>query len=106
MNTKELTAVLKNIGGNAYRLRRKRGFTQEGLADAASLDLRFIQRIERGTMNVSIATLMSLSNALGAPPAEFFRPATVNPARAGRPSRASRTRASKVANVTEVETSE
>ncbi len=44
-------------------LRKKRGWTQEVLAEKANITVRTIQRIENGT-DVSLDTLASISNAL------------------------------------------
>ncbi|MBR8680549.1 helix-turn-helix domain-containing protein [Lactococcus lactis subsp. lactis] len=59
---------------NKYRvaeLRKKRGWTQEVLAEKASITVRTIQRIENGT-DVSLDTLASISNALLVPVSELF----------------------------------
>lgn len=52
-------------------LRKKRGWTQEVLAEKASITVRTIQRIENGT-DVSLDTLASISNALLVPVSELF----------------------------------
>ena len=65
--------------------RLKRAFTQEALAEAADLDLRFLQRVERGQTNLSVAVLVALADALGTSPAELFRPAKLPEAKPGRP---------------------
>jgi transcriptional regulator with XRE-family HTH domain len=77
--------VFRFIGANTRRARLKKGLTQEGLSEAAGLDLRFLQRIERGETNLSVAVLVSLGGVLGLPLAGFFRPAELPPARRGRP---------------------
>lgn len=59
---------------NKYRvaeLRKKRGWTQEVLAEKANITVRTIQRIENGT-DVSLDTLSSISNALLVPVSELF----------------------------------
>ncbi|MDG4956843.1 helix-turn-helix domain-containing protein [Lactococcus lactis] len=59
---------------NKYRvaeLRKKRGWTQEVLAEKANITVRTIQRIENGT-DVSLDTLASISNALLVPVSELF----------------------------------
>ncbi len=52
-------------------LRKKRGWTQEVLAEKANITVRTIQRIENGT-DVSLDTLASISNALLVPVSELF----------------------------------
>jgi transcriptional regulator with XRE-family HTH domain len=59
--------------------------TQEGLAESADLDLRFIQRIERGSTNLSIGVLIALADALAIDPTILFRAAKLIPPRPGRP---------------------
>lgn len=59
---------------NKYRvaeLRKKRGWTQEVLAEKANITVRTVQRIENGT-DVSLDTLASISNALLVPVSELF----------------------------------
>jgi transcriptional regulator with XRE-family HTH domain len=73
------------IAGNTRALRLARGLTQQTLATEAEVDLRFVQRIERGTTNLSVKVLISISSALGVEPTAMFAPAKIAPARAGRP---------------------
>lgn len=76
----------ESLGGNVARLRSKRAMTQEDLAHATGLDVRYLQRIERGRVNVSLKGLAALARALGVEPRALLRPAKVRPARPGRPS--------------------
>jgi transcriptional regulator with XRE-family HTH domain len=62
--------------------------TQESQAEVADLDLRFIQRIERGSTNLSVSVLIALAGALGISPTALFRQAILSPARPGRPRKA------------------
>jgi transcriptional regulator with XRE-family HTH domain len=48
--------------------------TQEALAGEAGLAMRHVGRIERGISSPTAAMLGKLAEALGAEPAEFFRP--------------------------------
>ncbi|MDI3284945.1 helix-turn-helix transcriptional regulator [Polyangium sp. 15x6] len=82
--------VLGYIGANVRRLRLSRGFTQEQLAEASELDLRFLQRVERGQTNVGVAVVVALADALGVPPAKLFRKATLPEAKPGRPRKTAR----------------
>lgn len=83
-------ATLRYIAGNVRKLRRRAGMTQEQLAEEAAFELRFFQRLERGTVNLSIDSLVRLARALGVPPAVLLRRATLPPAQPGRPSRSRR----------------
>lgn len=58
MDTKEL------LGRRLRDLRKKRGLTLERLAEAASVDVKYLGNIERGRENPTITTLEKLSGAL------------------------------------------
>ncbi len=83
--TDRVSAYLSFIAANTRRWRLRRGLTQEGLAEMADLDLRFIQRIERGNTNLSVSALVALADALGVEPSRLFRAAKLTPPRPGRP---------------------
>jgi transcriptional regulator with XRE-family HTH domain len=52
--------------GDAIRLLRKeRGFTQEGLAAAAGLNLSYLSAVERADNNPTFLTLVAIANSLG-----------------------------------------
>lgn len=76
---------LAYIGANVRRGRERAGLTQERLAEMAELDLRFVQRVERGQTNSSVAVLVALADALGVAPGSLFKQADLPPARTGRP---------------------
>ena len=73
------------IGANVRRGRERTGLTQEKLAEDAELDLRYVQRVERGGTNPSAAVLVALADALGVTPGSLFKKAALPPAKAGRP---------------------
>ncbi len=54
------------------RLRAARSLTQEGLAEAADLNARHLQKIEVGAMNVTLDTLEKLGGALDVDPATLI----------------------------------
>jgi transcriptional regulator with XRE-family HTH domain len=83
-----ITQLLESIGSNVRARRRKLDLTQEQLAEAAGVDLRFLQRIERGSTNLSVAILLGVANALAVAPAVLFRPAKLPPVQRGRPPQA------------------
>lgn len=76
---------LKFVGANVQRLRVKKGMTQEMLEEASGLDLRFLRRVERATVNLRFDTLIRLADALGCEPAQLLRRAKPMPPRIGRP---------------------
>jgi transcriptional regulator with XRE-family HTH domain len=58
--------------GEAIRLTRaERGYSQEALADAASLHITVLGGLERGVGNPNYATLVRLAGALGLTPGEL-----------------------------------
>jgi transcriptional regulator with XRE-family HTH domain len=57
--------VLGALGANVRRERMARGITQEKLAELADLNIRTIQKIESGELNVLITTLIRIQRGLG-----------------------------------------
>ena len=84
--------VLEHIAANTVARRTSLGLTQQGLADIADLDLRFIQRVERAQTNLSVTALVALAAALEVAPEALLRPARLPPPRVGRPPAALRAR--------------
>lgn len=60
------------IGANIRRYRKLRGMTQEALAMAADLDLRYLGGIERGEHNPTVSVLGRISEALEIHPTDLF----------------------------------
>lgn len=77
--------VQESAGANVRRLRLRAGWTQEDLAEHAGIDWRSVQEVERARTNFTLAVLVSLADALEVDPRELLRPATLPPARPGRP---------------------
>jgi transcriptional regulator with XRE-family HTH domain len=73
------------FGGNVQRLRLKRGWTQEYLAELAGLDLSYTQRVERGEINLTLSSLANFADALGVQPAVLLRAGKPPVIRRGRP---------------------
>ena len=80
-----LKEVLESIAANVRKTRVKRGMTQEVLSEAADVDLRTLQRIERGTMNTRLGIVVKIANALDVQSGRLFRKAKLLPAVRGRP---------------------
>jgi transcriptional regulator with XRE-family HTH domain len=59
------TKLLKPFGLNLRRERVARQITQEKLAEASDLNVRTLQRIEAGKVNILLTTTMRLQKALG-----------------------------------------
>jgi transcriptional regulator with XRE-family HTH domain len=77
--------VVRNVAGNVAKLRQASGWTQEQLAERAQLATRYLQRVERGSVNISVVVLVQLARALSVPASRLLRPARLTPARRGRP---------------------
>lgn len=56
---------LKSFGQNVRRLRVARSLTQEALAERAELNIRTVQKIEAGELNILLTTLHRIQTALG-----------------------------------------
>ena len=56
--------VIRRFGQNVQKLRVSSDLTQNRLADLASIDRSFLQRIEAGTSNPSTEVLLRLKRAL------------------------------------------
>jgi len=67
------------IGRQIRELRRARGLTQEQLGERAGLSYKFIGEIERGMGNPTVATLLSISEALGIDVIHLFEPRSNEP---------------------------
>jgi len=80
--------VLGLIGRRVAELRASRELTQEQLAERAEVSARYIQRVEAGTENLTVRTLIKMSNALRVTLAELLVTPVKPRARPGRPQRA------------------
>jgi transcriptional regulator with XRE-family HTH domain len=67
------------MGRRIRELRRERGLTQEQLGERAHLSYKFIGEIERGVANPTVATLISISEALNVDVAHLFEPRASEP---------------------------
>jgi len=79
--------VIGLLGRRVAELRAVRGFTQREFAARAGLSDRYLQRVEAGTENLTVRTLVKLSNAFSVPLVELLAPPTMPRARLGRPRR-------------------
>lgn len=67
-----LAAALRRLGRRVRELRIERGLTQEEAAAAAALDAKHFQAIEAGQSNVTMATLVGVTSALGVSLSQLF----------------------------------
>jgi transcriptional regulator with XRE-family HTH domain len=87
MPSDRVSRGLSSIAANIRRLRLKRGWTQEELAEGAGLETRYVQTLESRKANPSAATLIAVAHALHVDPGALFRPAALVERKAGRPKR-------------------
>ena len=59
------TAQIRAFGANIRRERMSRGITQEALAEKVELNIRTVQKIEAGDVNILLTTVLRLRKALG-----------------------------------------
>jgi transcriptional regulator with XRE-family HTH domain len=67
-----LRATLVRLGGRIRELRDALERSQEDLADAANVDGKHLQEIERGKVNPTVATLLGIARALRVSLADLF----------------------------------
>jgi len=58
---------LKQFGDNVRRERTAKGMTQQELAEGADLNIRNLQRIEAGEIDLLLRTAVRIRKALGCP---------------------------------------
>ena len=61
----QLNAELARFGANLRRERTRQKITQEKLAELVDLNIRTVQKIEAGRLNVLITTASRIQRALG-----------------------------------------
>ncbi|MHB8875987.1 MAG: helix-turn-helix domain-containing protein [Myxococcaceae bacterium] len=78
-------SALRRLAANMQSLRVRRGVTQQQLADLIDMDVRHLQRVERGEVDVSLTLFLAIAAGLQVPPQALLRPAHLKPPRPGRP---------------------
>jgi len=68
----EQIALRRLVGDNVRSLRKARGWSQEELGEYSSLSYKFVGEIERGAVNPSLDSLLSIANALKIEVAKLF----------------------------------
>lgn len=64
--------VLEKMGDTIRKLREKKGWSLRQMADRCGIDNSKIAKIEKGTINITVLTLMELAIALGVTPGELL----------------------------------
>lgn len=73
INKESMAMFLENIGPKVKELRDRRGMGQVELARAAGVGQSLISRIENGTANPSLRTLVRIAKALGVEAGELTK---------------------------------
>lgn len=68
----EKEALARTFGTLIRRLRLERGFSQDTFAEACKIERAHVGKIERGEVNVTVATALRLVRGLGLTLPEFF----------------------------------
>ena len=68
----EKEALARTFGTLIRRLRLERGFSQDTFAEASKIERAHIGKIERGEVNVTVATTLRLVRGLALTLPEFF----------------------------------
>lgn len=56
---------IKRLGANIRRERTAKGITQQCLAELVDLNIRTVQKIEAGEINILVTTVLRFKTALG-----------------------------------------
>ena len=62
----------KKFGATMRKLRLKRGWSQEHLAEISGLHRTYISGVERGVRNPTLSIIVQIATALGVPPAALL----------------------------------
>lgn len=65
MSGQDPEELKRQIGQKLASARKDQGMTQEGFADLVGTSIQWISRVERGEENLTITTLVKLSDAVG-----------------------------------------
>lgn len=64
--------VLKTLGARVRELRKKKGWSQEELAERCGRHWTYIGGLERGERNATVQVLSDIAEALGTPMRDLF----------------------------------
>jgi transcriptional regulator with XRE-family HTH domain len=82
------TPAREVFAANIRRLRTAAGWTQEQLAEAVGVDLRYLQRLESGVIDAKLSLLDRFASAFEVDLRELVVAGRLVPRRRGRPSTA------------------
>jgi transcriptional regulator with XRE-family HTH domain len=69
-----LEEVAQHVGRRIALLRRRKGLSQEELAEKAKFSARYLQSVESGNENLTLESLVRFANLLKVQVEEFFAP--------------------------------
>ncbi len=72
MLTNKNQVVLKALGEKLHQQRKAKKLSLRQLASIADVDYSQIDKIEKGRLNITIITLISIADALGMSPGELL----------------------------------
>lgn len=73
MNSKQMDAFLKKLSTRLSEVRRKKGMTQEKLAEEAGIDRVALANIETGRRHPTVMTVYKIAYALDMRVEEIFK---------------------------------
>jgi len=68
-----MQSIQRRLGNRIRKLREKKGWTQEELAEISGLHRTYIGAVERGEKNLTLTTLCTVSRTLGTTIANLLR---------------------------------
>lgn len=88
MPSSQIDLLLRAVGRRLAELRTAAGLTQQELAEQAGVSLRYIQKIEAGSENMTLRSLAQFAELLGVSLVDVLQmPASIHPKKPGRPKR-------------------
>ena len=63
---------LEKFGNKLGRIKKEKHLSYRKIADNCDLDASFISKIEKGTENITLETILNLAYGLNISPKEFF----------------------------------
>lgn len=69
----EETAHRRAFGDRVTKLRKKRGWTQEDMAERSGIHRSYLAGIETGSRNPTLDVIVKVANSLHVPIADLFR---------------------------------
>lgn len=73
MRNSKYEVFIQRLGLKIKELRTQQGITQETLSGICDVDIRTIQRIEKGQQNITMKILFSIADALAIEPNELVK---------------------------------